>query len=119
MAITRIRYNPHDNRDNVLESTCILQSSRTGAKYIVRLDLNNNTYEIKNIKSEIIYRGGERVNNINVLKRQVRRRLSELGVNLTSERRNRTFGLCRKGYSQKKHLEEKYEGLRGTLGLES
>ena len=115
---TRIRYRKHDTRDNVVESTHIFVSARHGGQYIVRLDLNNYTYEIKNIKKEVIYRGGEKINNLNVLKRQARKRLTDLGVILNSEDRDRSFGMCKKGYTQKKHVENKYEGLRGITGIE-
>ena len=116
--VTRIRYIPHNKRENVLESIQILSSSTTGAKYKVRLDLNNYIYEIKNLNSNLIYKGGDKVNNLNVLKRKVRNRLEKLGVQLHSEKRSRTFGVCDKGYTQQTHMEKKYEGLRGITGTE-
>lgn len=117
--VTRIRYENHPKRENVLKSTHILVSAKTGAKYEVRLDLNNYTYEIKNINREVIYRGGENINNLNVLKREARKRLQKLGVKLTKENRDRSFGLCKKGYNQKKHLEEKYERFGDIIGFKS
>lgn len=111
---TRIRYKDHTKRENVVESTTTFMSSSTGARYLIRLDLNNYTYEIKNIRSELLYRGGDNINNLNVLKRTAKKRLESLGVKFSKEDRDRTFGLCKKGYNQKKHLEGKYEGCRGT-----
>lgn len=112
----RIYYKPHDYRENVLESTRIYVSRRTGARYIIRLDLNNMIYEVKNMNTQIIYRGGDSINNLNVLKRSARARLESLGVVLGTETRNRSFGLCSKGYNQQKHLEENNEdeGSRRT-----
>lgn len=107
----RIRYKDHKSRENVLESIQTFTSSVNGALYKVRLDLNEFTYEIKNLRSEMIFRGGENITNLNVLKRAAKRRLEDLGVVFETEQRDRTFGLCRKGYNQKKHMEAKYEGI--------
>lgn len=111
----RIRYKEHKIRENVLESIQVFTSEVNGARYKVRLDLNNNTYEIKNLSSEFIFRGGDSINNINVLKRAAKKRLEELGVSFQREERDRTFGLCNKGYNQKKHTEEGNEGFGRTV----
>jgi hypothetical protein len=108
---SRIRYIPHPTRDNVVESTQIFTSSRTGAEYLVRLDFNTMQYEVKNINSEVIYRPKKSVNNMNVLKRNAKKKLESLGVEFNSEDRNRTFGRCEKGYTQKQHLEDRDERL--------
>ena len=108
---SRIRYNPHPTRTNVVESSQIYVSARTGAQYLVRLDFNTMEYEIKNINSEVIYRPKKSVNNTNVLKRNAKKRLEDLGVDFNSEDRNRTFGVCEKGYTQKKHVEDRNERL--------
>jgi hypothetical protein len=112
----RIRYKAHDKRENVMESVQTFISSTTGARYKVRLDLNEMIYEIKNLSSEKVYRGGEKVKNLNVLKRNAKKRLEGLGVDLGVERRDRTFGLCKKGYTQEKHLEENDERFRKVIG---
>jgi hypothetical protein len=116
---TRIRYQKHSKRENVLESVQTFISDSTGAKYKVRLDLNNMMYEIKNLRSEKLHKGGEGINNLAVLKRNAKKHLSKLGVKFDGEDRKRTFGLCEKGYNQDKHLENKYEGLRDIIRLKS
>lgn len=105
----RIRYKEHPTRENVVESVDTFTSEKTGARYRVRLDYNNNTYEIKNLRTERLIKGGENINNLNVLKRNAKAHLERLGVSFTTERRDRDFGLCEKGHTQQKHLEEVYE----------
>ena len=99
----RIRYIQSDRGENIVESTKILVSETTGARYKVYLDLENRTYAIKNIHSERLLKGGENINNMNVLKRTVKKRLSSMGVNFDNEVRDRSFGRCPKGYSQEIH----------------
>ena len=104
----RIRYKKTKD-ENIVVSNKILTSQRTGAQYLVYLDLENVTYKIKNINSENIHRGGENINNLNVLKRSVKSRLEGMGVVFEDEERDRTFGRCTKGYSQKIHeMKESY-----------
>lgn len=98
----RIRYKKTKD-ENIVVSNKILRSQRTGAEYLVYLDLENVTYKIKNINSENVHRGGENINNLNVLKRSVKTRLEGMGVVFEEEERDRTFGRCVKGYSQKIH----------------
>lgn len=101
----RIRYKKTKD-EGIVVSNKILKSSRTGAEYLVYLDLNNITYKIKNINSENVHRGGENINNLNVLKRSVKSRLESMGVCFDDEDRDRTFGRCPKGYSQKLHEQK-------------
>lgn len=101
----RIRYKKTE-REGIVVSTKVLKSERTGAEYLVYLDLNESTYKIKNINSENVHRGGENITNLNVLKRTVKARLERMGVRFSEEERERTFGLCPKGYSQKQHEEK-------------
>lgn len=104
----RIRYKKTKD-ENVVVSNKILTSQKTGAQYLVYLDLDNVTYKIKNIRSENIHTGGENINNLNVLKRTVKSRLEKMGVSFEDEERDRTFGRCNKGYTQKIHeLKESY-----------
>lgn len=100
----RIRYKKTD-KENIVVSNKILTSARTGAEYLVYLDLENVTYKIKNINSENVHRGGENINNLNVLKRSVKSRLERMGVPFDDEERDRTFGKCPKGMTQKKWEE--------------
>lgn len=99
----RIRYEEH-TQEGVVKSKHIYTSMKTGAQYRVFLDLENITYKIKNVNSENVYRGGEKINNLNVLKRTVKNRLTKMGVCFDQEVRKRTFGKCVKGYTQKKHI---------------
>lgn len=101
MAGNRIRYKD-TKQEGIKESTRVFTSKR-GVRYKVRLDLNNMTYAIKNLNSENLIKGGENINNLNVLKQAARERLEELGVELATESRDRTFGLCIKGMTQEKH----------------
>lgn len=105
----RIRYK-QTKEENIVISNKTFTSVTTGAQYKVLLDLENITYKIKNINSENCYYGGDNINNLNVLKRNVKSRLERMGVNFEDEVRDRTFGICPKGYSQNIHelrLQEK------------
>lgn len=105
----RIRYKKTD-KENIVVSNKVIRSQRTGAEYLVYLDLENVTYKIKNINSENVHRGGENINNLNVLKRSVKSRLEGMGVVFEEEERDRTFGRCPKGMTQKKWEQlNKYE----------
>jgi hypothetical protein len=97
----RIRYK-ESNQKGWLESIRVLVSLKTNAKYKVFINPEERKYKIKNINSEKIIHRGE-TGNLNVLKRTVRRKLSILGVDLSIETRDRTFGRCEKGMTQEKH----------------
>jgi hypothetical protein len=105
MAGQRIRYK-ETREKGIQESTRTFKSKR-GVPYKVRLNLNDMTYAIKNLNSENLIKGGENINNLNVLKQAARERLEGLGVELATESRDRTFGLCKKGYNQ--DLHERYK----------
>lgn len=102
----RIRYKQIKNKENLYESIKTFISKSTGAIYRVRIDLDKKQYEIRNLTSFRAYYGGENINNLNVLKRKAKAHLESLGVVFSIEERNRTFGLCRKGYTQNKYMEE-------------
>ena len=73
------------------------------------LDLKNNLYMIRNERTkEFIKKGGEEINNLNVLKRTARKELASLGVQMSRESRDRTFGRVPKGMTQKKweHIQK-------------
>jgi len=102
----RIRY-INTEVNNVLISNRIFVSQTTGARYVVILDLNDFTFRIRNELSKTnIVVGGENINNLNVLKRTAKKHLERLGVEFSDEQRYRTFGLCEKGYNQKKHTNK-------------
>lgn len=100
----RIRYIETEH-ENILISNKVFTSQSTGARYSVVLDLNNYTFRIRNENSKTnTVMGGENINNLNVLKRTAKKHLERLGVCFHDESRMRTFGLCEKGYTQKKHI---------------
>lgn len=84
--LTRIRYKKVGEK--TLKSVRTLRSSVTGATYTVTLDLENYTYLIRNLLSYRKYEGGEKVNNLAVLKRNVKKRLKKLGVKFDHEIRD-------------------------------
>ena len=101
----RITYVEHPRKEGFLKSSHDLISARTGAEYEVQIDTINKVFHIKNTKSEsIIHSSNHRkINNRNVLLRYIKKELIRLGVAFETELRDRTFGRCEKGYSQKKH----------------
>jgi len=102
----RIRYTPQKDRDNTVISVQAFISQKTGAKYRIVLDFNENVFKIRNERTkEFVVKSSPYKNN-HVLKSKARERLTTLGVVLTRESRWRTFGLCEKGYTQKKHTED-------------
>lgn len=103
MSGNRIRYTEHPTKENCLVSINDYLSERTGAKYKIVLHLDEMFYGIRNERSkEFIYKS-KKYTNLNVLKRTARAKLESLGVNLSRESRDRTFGLVEKGYTQEKH----------------
>lgn len=60
------------------------------AMYIVYLDTENIEYLIKNTNSRRLYKGGENINNLQVLKRAVKTHLEKLGVKFNKEVRDNT-----------------------------
>ncbi len=104
----RISYEPHPKKPGVLKSAHTIISARTGASYEVHLDEVNKKYWIKNINSESLINMPEesKITNRNVLLRTIKKHLRKLGVVFKTELRNRNFGLCPKGYNQRKHKEK-------------
>lgn len=99
----RIRYEKHEHRDNWVISIQKFVSKINGAKYKVLLDLENNTYNIRNERTKEFVVKSKSYGNLNVLKRNARGHLEKLGVQLNKEVRDRTFGICPKGYNQDQH----------------
>lgn len=83
--------------------------SKNGAKYMVFIDLATKTYVIRNVNTLRKFEGGENINNMNVLKRTIKKHLFHLGVCFESESRQRSFGLCPKNYSESIHRAKKKE----------
>lgn len=79
--------------------------------YRVRLyigDKQNLKFKVVDDNNSTVRRG-EGYTNMNVLRRVTRRAMIELGVPFESEvgRKDRTFGLCKKGYTQKEHRKNR------------
>lgn len=98
----RVRY---IKKDNKLISTVPLVA-KTGARYMVYIDLETKTYMIRNIQTLRKYEGGEGINNMNVLKGRVKKHLAQLGVQFEKEKRFRTFGLVPRGTTQESFMAE-------------
>jgi hypothetical protein len=99
----RIRYVNHPTKDDNKISIQKFTSEKTGATYKVVLDLVEMVYKIRNERTKEFAVKSKAYGNLNVLKRNARAHLVKLGVNLSTESRWRTFGICEKGYNQKKH----------------
>lgn len=97
----RLRY---EKKFDKLVTKNVVMSSK-GAIYMVYIDPTEMTYEIVNQTSLRKYRGGDKINNMNVLKRKIKQHLIQLGCIFDKESRKRTFGICEKGTTQEKHLE--------------
>lgn len=102
----RIKYIQDENKPHLYHSKYEIISIR-GSRYKVTLNLQEMTYIIRNIKKRRNYTCDIKITNLNVLKRKVKSHLTRLGCKFSMEIRNRTFGLCEKGYSQQKHLNKK------------
>ena len=89
MSSSRIRYEKTD-KDGILVSVANFHSTSTDAMYIVSINTIECTYVIKNMISRRLYKGGENINNLAVLKRNVKDRLGKLGVKFESEIRDNT-----------------------------
>lgn len=84
--ITRIRYEK-TNRPGILRSIKFVRA-KCKAVYSIEINTNDCTYRIKNVNSKRIYSGGEKINNLTVLKRNIKSHLSDLGVDFGVEIRN-------------------------------
>ena len=83
----RIKYMKTE-KDGILKSHQFYKSESTGATYVVELDTNEATYRITNVNNRRVYRGGDGIKNLHVLKRKAKKRLEELGVSFSSETRD-------------------------------
>lgn len=102
----RISYTDPDE-NGICESIHSYVSKRTGAVYRIKLDVKKVKYTIANIEGRHYYHSDDSIKNLNVLKRNVKKRLIGMGVEFESEKRKRTFGLCPKGYNQEVHTNKK------------
>ena len=102
----RIRYQNQKGKINTLISVQDFVSDTTGAKYKVVLDLDNGIYKIRSERTKEFIVKSEAHGNMNVLKKNARAHLEKLGVSLSRESRDRTFGQCEKGFTQEKWEKE-------------
>lgn len=103
MSGQRIKYIDHKYRENSMISAKAYVSESTGARYRIILDFDEMKFYIRNERTKEFVQKSKAYKNLNVLKRTARSELERFGVNLKREVRDRTFGRCPKGYSQKKH----------------
>ena len=106
MAGNRIRYIDHPTKEDCLISLNEYVSKITGARYKIVLNVKEMWYGIRNERSKEFSYKSKNYGNLNVLKRTARAKLEDLGVNLSRESRDRTFGLCKEGYTQKIHEQK-------------
>ena len=64
------------------------EEGETDSMYIVYIDTKYVTYMIRNMTSGREFSGGENINNLHVLKRNVKDKLSKLGVTFDDEIRD-------------------------------
>jgi len=101
---TRIRYK-ETKEPGVVRSVREFTNEK-GTTYYVKLNLQEKTYEILyRENNQPVKKGGEKINNLNVLKRNVKKDLSKLGVKFDADIRDRSFGICEKGYNQEIHTK--------------
>ena len=108
----RIRYKEKDGK--LISVKPIF--SKKGSSYMIYIDIESKTYMIRNQLSLRSYTGGEKINNMNVLKRKVKAHLEQLGCVFGDESRNRSFGLCEKGYTQEKERERRKQEAVSNKG---
>ena len=106
MSGNRIRYIDHPTKEDCLISLNEYVSKSTGARYKIVLNIKEMWYGIRNERSKEFSYKSKNYGNLNVLKRTARAKLEDLGVNLNRESRDRTFGRCREGYTQKIHEQK-------------
>ena len=94
--ISRIKYTKPDEKGNCVSVTKI-RSESTDAFYRVHMNIVDKTYYIENPRTYRKYAGGDGINNLHVLKRNIRQHLEKLGVKFKVEVRNRNYGRCEKG----------------------
>lgn len=119
MVYQRISYTDHPKKPGMMKSSHTLVSARTGAEYEIHVDFSSMKYWIKNINNETLSPMPEekKISNRNVLLRNIKKHLQKLGVRFEKELRNRSFGVCEKGYTQRKHKEIKTNNPTSNSGL--
>ena len=102
----RIRYEKHPTKEECVISVQDFVSSKNGGRYRIVLNLQEMTYHIRNERSKEFIYSSKKYGNLNVLKRTARSKLESYGITLSRESRLRTFGLCRKGFTQEIYEKE-------------
>jgi hypothetical protein len=103
----RIRYKEHPTKEDCVVSINEYVSKRTGARYRIVIDYKAMTFAVRNERSKEFIFKSKQYGNKNVLRRNARAKLADLGVEVGRESRNRCFGRCEKGFNQSKWLEER------------
>lgn len=103
---SRIKYIQDPNNPDILVSKYEIVSARYGSRYKVFLNLKDMTFRIRNLEKRRNYDFDLKLTNLNVLKKAAKRELIRLGCSFKLEIRNRSFGLCEKGYTQQKHKQK-------------
>ena len=107
MSNSRIRYEDFTDNKKRYDKVSVrnFHSSSTDAMYIVYLNTETVTYTIKNMTSRREYKLADEkieINNLHVLKRHVKSRLSKLGVKFDSEIRDNSTREAGKNCAYKK-----------------
>lgn len=106
MSGNRIRYITHKYKPGHKVTLRAYTSKKTGAKYriVLKLDVDKEfQYYIRNERTKkYIYKSGI-YTNTNALKGAARNELERFGITFKKEVRDRTFGICNAGTTQKSH----------------
>lgn len=102
----RIKYIDYEYRENSVISVQKFYSTSYKCYYRVILDFENMQFYIRNELKKEFTKKSKKYGNLNVLKRNARKSLESLGVDLKKESRWRTFGVCEKGMTQDKWAKE-------------
>lgn len=99
MKLQRIRYKPHPKKENALISDKLY--TVRGGIYRIEILLDSMTYRIVSSVNGDAYVSERSYTNYNVLLKKAKEKAFRLGIDMKQEIRNRTFGRCPKGYTQK------------------
>lgn len=107
----RIRYITHKYKKGCLVSNRQHTSKSTGANYRIVLDLQDldaMKYYIRNERTKEYVFKSSTYTNLNALKKGARAKLGDFGVHIGKEVRDRSFGICPAGTTQKSWEESEF-----------
>lgn len=64
--------------------------------HIVLIHTNEMYFEVQDLEGTVVFKGGDGITNLHVLKRHVKRALMRLGCVFKTEERDRDYGLVKK-----------------------